>query len=72
MTVHVYAVRWCECPVEQTTGACGDVAISICEECGMPVCESHELICTNCEAMTCRDCVHACAVPDQMEFMQAA
>jgi predicted sulfurtransferase len=65
MTLKVYAERWCECviapgPVRSRPLRCGDVAISLCEGCGTPLCDSHEIICSRCLGVTCLNCDHSC------------
>jgi len=72
MPLRVDAERWCECRLNDNSACCGDVAISLCEDCGTAVCESHELVCTNCEAITCRECEHACSAPALSELVRAA
>ena len=72
MSLQVDAERWCECRLNGNSDCCGDVAISICEGCGAAVCETHELVCANCEAITCRECEHACSAPDLRELVRAA
>ena len=72
MPLRVYAERWCECRLDDNSDPCGDVAISLCEDCGTAVCESHELVCANCQAITCRECEHACSTPGQCDLVSAA
>lgn len=65
MTLKVDAERWCECvigpgAVRNRPLRCGDVAISLCDDCGMALCESHEILCSNCSRTTCLNCDHVC------------
>lgn len=65
MTLKVDAERWCESvvapgSVRNRPVRCGDVAISLCEGCGIPMCESHEIVCAQCFGVTCLNCDHTC------------
>ena len=57
--------RWCEYEIVfagERGSPCGDVATSLCEECGASLCNSHEIVCHSCFTVTCQNCEHACAV----------
>ena len=65
MTVKVDAECWCQSVVAPDSARnqparCGDVAISLCEGCGIPMCESHEIVCSQCLGVTCLNCDHTC------------
>jgi len=66
MTLSVDAERWCECVIGPGADRnqplrCGDVAIELCEGCGIALCESHEIVCGRCTCVTCLNCNHVCA-----------
>jgi hypothetical protein len=66
MTLSIDAERWCECvigpgAVRNRPLRCGDVATSLCEGCGIALCESHEIFCDRCKRITCLKCDHDCA-----------
>lgn len=51
MTFSIDAERWCECVIGSGTVRnrplrCGDIAISLCQSCGIALCESHETLCS--------------------------
>ena len=75
MTLIVEAEPWCECEMgadNEHTDRCGDVAISLCECCGTPLCESHEIVCIRCSSPVCRKCDHVCLVDtDKAQFIAA-
>jgi hypothetical protein len=65
MTLKIEAERWCDCviapgPVRDQALRCGEVAISLCDGCGTALCESHEILCSNCLGLTCLNCDHVC------------
>jgi hypothetical protein len=64
MTLIVNSERWCEAASEvesQDRGrCCGDVATSVCEVCGVALCDAHEICCLICFGVTCSTCDHAC------------
>ena len=65
MSLQVEAERWCESviapgSIRNRPVRCGDVAISLCEGCGIPMCESHEIVCSQCLGVTCVNCDHSC------------
>lgn len=66
MTLKIDSEPWCECvtspgSVRNRPLRCGDIAISLCDGCGIPLCESHEIVCHNCFSVTCLNCDHACS-----------
>ena len=64
MALIVYSERWCEVTlVASETGICAScqqAALTICEACGVAVCDLHEIMCGRCGRSYCRDCQHAC------------
>ncbi len=65
MTLSIDAERWCECvigpgAIRNQSLRCGDIAISLCECCGVALCEAHEIVCSFCLCATCLKCDHAC------------
>ena len=77
MTLKIEAERWCECviapgPVRARPLPCGEVAISLCEECGTALCQSHEILCSHCLGVTCLNCDHACRRDAENVEIQAA
>jgi hypothetical protein len=65
MTLSIDSERWWEWVIgpgslRDLPVRCGDVAISLCEGCGVALCESHELRCGNCSRATCLNCAHVC------------
>jgi len=64
MALVVDAERWCGSIAPATSNppiCCGDVAITLCDSCGVPLCEVHEIVCATCSASTCGNCQHACS-----------
>lgn len=77
MALRIESERWCECvigpgSVRNRPLRCGDIAMSLCDGCGIPLCESHEIICPTCFSATCLNCDHACCVDRQDRELEAA
>jgi hypothetical protein len=58
--------------VSDRPAACGHVAASNCDECGVSLCEDHEILCHNCSSVTCVDCEHACSINSEDQLLVAA
>jgi hypothetical protein len=77
LTLRVESERWCESiltpnPSLSQSACCGDVATSVCEACGVALCESHERVCPNCFGVNCRNCQHVCRLTTQSAWSKAA
>jgi hypothetical protein len=69
MTLVVQSERLCEVPlrdVEQgNCSQCREAALTVCEACGVAVCDVHEVICGLCGRSYCSHCEHACVAGAQ-------
>jgi hypothetical protein len=72
MSLRIEAERWCDCELQDMSDPCGEAAITLCAECGVALCESHEIVCPTCTASTCVNCHHACSVPVSDPVLHAA
>jgi hypothetical protein len=77
MTLTVYAERWCEClandgSIGNEPHRCGDVATSLCQCCGIPLCDSHEILCIRCSCPVCRNCEHVCQIDPERAELEVA
>ncbi len=77
MTLTIHAERWCECEVASGSAGsplprCTDVAISLCQCCGLALCEAHEIICIRCSSPVCLNCDHVCRMDPEKAELHAA
>jgi len=77
MSLRVNSERWCESGSEVVSSRghllrCGDVATSICDGCGVALCDSHEKFCPVCFGVTCPHCDHICQSRVESSLTKAA
>jgi hypothetical protein len=76
MTLRVESERWCESAINPSNtfghSCCGDVATSVCEGCGLALCESHEVVCRSCLGVNCGNCMHTCRLTPPTALTTAA
>ena len=75
--LRVYSEHWCEAVIGPSSlrghpDNCGGVATSLCGVCHTPLCQSHEICCPSCYAVTCLKCDHACVMNLQDQPIEAA
>jgi predicted sulfurtransferase len=65
MTLIVESERWCEVPLSVPSDngdctVCNEAALTLCQSCGMAICDEHEKLCQRCGQSYCSKCQHAC------------